>query len=421
MPAAADRAERSLGADPARPPRLAAAAAPCGSGLRPLPLPSGRPTAAQVERFDEPLPPGGRGRRPGAPRRRLAQLALRRLAHAVHAARGGGRVRGASAAAAASGCSPRSRATCSSDAAAAGGGLAVVGRAAAVGARALRPRRATCRRSRTVQRARQGARPRAVAARPSALRARRPRLPVSSPARLRDAGRRPDDPVLGATVAKLRALAARRRRGGRAGRRAPSTGALPANCRVHVFGAGSRAERGRALRLVPATASSRRARSRSSRTSSRSTRSSPRPLTRPRARAAAALVHALEGEPHARRSPSGVATAVVSVDRRSFPLDSDKVVAIGHGIDTARFRCVERRARRAPARRLARAHLAGEGLRDDRARGRAGRRRARGVRILVDGGGAGRARAARGARRADARSGAVLGGPRPARRRRTCS
>ncbi len=36
--------------------------------------------------------------------------------------------------------------------------------------------------------------------------------------------------------------------------------------------------------------------------------------------------------------------AVLTVDRRSFPLASEKVVAIGHGIDLARFPCVEREA-----------------------------------------------------------------------------
>jgi glycosyltransferase involved in cell wall biosynthesis len=37
-----------------------------------------------------------------------------------------------------------------------------------------------------------------------------------------------------------------------------------------------------------------------------------------------------------------VATAIVSVDRRSFPIDSRKVVPIGHGIDLAEFTCAER-------------------------------------------------------------------------------
>jgi glycosyltransferase involved in cell wall biosynthesis len=37
-----------------------------------------------------------------------------------------------------------------------------------------------------------------------------------------------------------------------------------------------------------------------------------------------------------------VSTAVVSVDRRSFPIPSDKVHAIGHGIDVAEFSCAPR-------------------------------------------------------------------------------
>jgi glycosyltransferase involved in cell wall biosynthesis len=41
-------------------------------------------------------------------------------------------------------------------------------------------------------------------------------------------------------------------------------------------------------------------------------------------------------------------TGVITVDRRSFPLESKKVVPIGHGIDMAGFRCAER----PPAERL---------------------------------------------------------------------
>ena len=37
-----------------------------------------------------------------------------------------------------------------------------------------------------------------------------------------------------------------------------------------------------------------------------------------------------------------VSTAVVSVDRRSFPIESDKVRAIGHGIDVSEFTCAAR-------------------------------------------------------------------------------
>jgi len=43
-----------------------------------------------------------------------------------------------------------------------------------------------------------------------------------------------------------------------------------------------------------------------------------------------------------------VSKAVLTVDRRSFPMASEKVVAIGHGIDVSRFACVSRE----PAARL---------------------------------------------------------------------
>ncbi len=42
------------------------------------------------------------------------------------------------------------------------------------------------------------------------------------------------------------------------------------------------------------------------------------------------------------RAAERVSTAVISVDRRSFPLPSDKVRAIGHGIDLSEFACAER-------------------------------------------------------------------------------
>jgi glycosyltransferase involved in cell wall biosynthesis len=44
------------------------------------------------------------------------------------------------------------------------------------------------------------------------------------------------------------------------------------------------------------------------------------------------------------RTAERLATAVTSVDRRSFPLESRKVHAIGHGIDVGEFPCTERRA-----------------------------------------------------------------------------
>jgi glycosyltransferase involved in cell wall biosynthesis len=42
------------------------------------------------------------------------------------------------------------------------------------------------------------------------------------------------------------------------------------------------------------------------------------------------------------RAAEKLASAVVSVDRRSFPLDSAKVRPIGHGIDVNEFACVDR-------------------------------------------------------------------------------
>jgi glycosyltransferase involved in cell wall biosynthesis len=44
------------------------------------------------------------------------------------------------------------------------------------------------------------------------------------------------------------------------------------------------------------------------------------------------------------RAAERLATAVVSVDRRSFPLESGKVRAIGHGIDVSEFACADRNA-----------------------------------------------------------------------------
>jgi glycosyltransferase involved in cell wall biosynthesis len=45
------------------------------------------------------------------------------------------------------------------------------------------------------------------------------------------------------------------------------------------------------------------------------------------------------------RAAERLATAIVSVDRRSFPLDSAKVRPIGHGIDVNEFACADRSGR----------------------------------------------------------------------------
>jgi glycosyltransferase involved in cell wall biosynthesis len=149
----------------------------------------------------------------------------------------------------------------------------------------------------------------------------------------------PDHPALGATVAKIAALA----------RRLDEVcvlahdevpGVLPENCRVRRFGAGSKP--GRGVRFEAALA---------------------RELGRPRPLAVVghmAPIYAVLAAPLARplgirvllwythwhasrtlRWAERVVNAVVSVDRRSFPIPSPKVHAIGHGIDLTEFACRE--------------------------------------------------------------------------------
>jgi glycosyltransferase involved in cell wall biosynthesis len=154
----------------------------------------------------------------------------------------------------------------------------------------------------------------------------------------------PASPVLGATVAKLRALAERVDELVVLADSAVD-GALPDNCRVHPFRAKHRA--GRGVRFESALA---------------------RELGR-RPRPAAVLAHmcpiyAVLAAPLAR--PLGVqvmlwfthwrrsrllataerlSTIVLSVDHRTFPLDSRKLVEIGHGIDVSDLPCIERGVR----------------------------------------------------------------------------
>jgi glycosyltransferase involved in cell wall biosynthesis len=158
----------------------------------------------------------------------------------------------------------------------------------------------------------------------------------------------PADPVLAATVPMARALAARVDElvvlCDTAAR-----GALPANARVHEFGASSQLARG--LRFETALARELR----------------PRPLAFVAhmvplyALLAAPLVRPL-GVPlllwythwkahDVLRAAERVSTAVLSVDRRSFPLPSAKVRPIGHGIDVSEFTCVDGR-RDGPLRAL---------------------------------------------------------------------
>ena len=155
----------------------------------------------------------------------------------------------------------------------------------------------------------------------------------------------PEHPVLAATVPKVEALA---RRFDEVAVLAASAvpGVLPENCRVVEYGADSRLGRGRLyaaavereLKRRPATVL---------------VHMTPllavlaAPLARPRG------VPVLLWFTHWKRSRTLVlaerlCAAVLTVDSRSFPLESRKVVPIGHGIDLERFPCM----RRDPAPRL---------------------------------------------------------------------
>lgn len=150
----------------------------------------------------------------------------------------------------------------------------------------------------------------------------------------------PASPVLGATVAKIRALAARVAEVVViAGAAVPDT--LPENCRVELFT--SRTQVGRGARYEAAIA---------------------RELRRPRAGFVLAHmcpIYAVLAAPLARpaRVPlllwfthwresrllhlaERACSAVVTVEPRSFPFPSRKLVAIGHGIDLSQFGCVDR-------------------------------------------------------------------------------
>jgi glycosyltransferase involved in cell wall biosynthesis len=149
----------------------------------------------------------------------------------------------------------------------------------------------------------------------------------------------PEHPVLAATVPKIRALAERFDEVAVLAASAVP-GVLPENCRVVEYGADSRLRRGR---LYAGALE--------------------RELKR---KPAAVLVHmtpllAVLAAPLARRRQvpvllwfthwkrsrtlvlaERVSAAVLTVDSRSFPLDSAKVVPIGHGIDLERFPCTTR-------------------------------------------------------------------------------
>ncbi len=150
----------------------------------------------------------------------------------------------------------------------------------------------------------------------------------------------PADPILGATVAKIAALAARVDEVVVLADSAVH-GSLPANCRVRSFAAGSRAGRGARFELALASELARR----------------PRPsailahmcpiyavLAAPRARPVG--TRGLVWYAHRNRTRMldvavKASNVVVSVDARSVPVASTKVVGIGHGIDVSDFDCTK--------------------------------------------------------------------------------
>ena len=149
----------------------------------------------------------------------------------------------------------------------------------------------------------------------------------------------PDHPALGATVAKIAALAARvdevvvlALEG--------TADALPDNCRVLTFGAPSRSQR--VARFTTTLASACR-----SRPDAVLAHMAPvyavlaAPWCRPR-RVPLLLWYTHWKETTMLRIGLHTADAVVTVDRRSFPLETPKVTAIGHGIAVDDFPCVDR-------------------------------------------------------------------------------
>lgn len=157
----------------------------------------------------------------------------------------------------------------------------------------------------------------------------------------------PADPVLGATLAKIRALAERCDEVVVLADRVDEA-ALPSNCRASRFAAPSQIARGARYlaALAPELAQ---------RPVAVVAHMSPvyallaAPLTRS-LRVPLLLWFTQQAAGPALRSAERVVDAVLTVDRRSVPLASPKVRAIGHGIDVAGLPCVPERT--PPLRRL---------------------------------------------------------------------
>ena len=149
----------------------------------------------------------------------------------------------------------------------------------------------------------------------------------------------PAHPALAATIPKLRALAARVDELVVVAQTAGDAN-LPDNVSVHTFGTSSRARRlanfeRELVRALPGDAVV--------------AHMIPlyvllaAPLVRPR-RIPLLLWYTHWKASAQLRAAAQLATAIVTVDRRSFPLESAKVRPIGHGIDVSEFNCADRNA-----------------------------------------------------------------------------
>jgi glycosyltransferase involved in cell wall biosynthesis len=147
----------------------------------------------------------------------------------------------------------------------------------------------------------------------------------------------PGHPALAATIPKLRALAARVDEVVVVAQSVAKT-ELPPNVHVRTFGARSRL--GRMLRFERELAQALPA-------DAVVAHMIPvyvllaAPLVRPR-RTPLVLWYTHWKASRLLRLAARLATSIVSVDRRSFPLASAKVRAIGHGVDVSEFECTDR-------------------------------------------------------------------------------
>jgi glycosyltransferase involved in cell wall biosynthesis len=148
----------------------------------------------------------------------------------------------------------------------------------------------------------------------------------------------PAHPVLAATIPKIRALAARVDEVVVLAQQAAGSTGLPSNVDVHTFG--SRSQLGRGLQFERRLAGALPA-------DAVVAHMIPlyvvlaAPLVRPR-RIPLLLWYTHWKASSQLRMAEKLATGIVSVDRRSFPLASPKVRPIGHGIDVSEFACTDR-------------------------------------------------------------------------------